>query len=325
MPTSDWFRTAVHDLDSPEGEDRRHAIKDIGNRAKELRPEERCDVAHRLCELLAADDWEPVQMWSAWALGMLGEELAVDTLAAALCDDNRDVRCHAALALGRIGAPRAVADIEQLMRNDPDELTRKYAVSALGHFSWRPQHEDARQLLKSFADDEGIQPSVRAAASDELRTGTGSTSHRVTCVQVRMLDVPPADDPGAVVIPDGPLGHSVERKTVTTRVPQRDARAKEAYRSRVGTGCQICGEAGFSARGGGTFCEVHHIVPLADGGFDGPYNLLVVCPNCHRKLHHARSVKFTPDPWDRRPESVSINGEVFSIDWRDEPTEKRTT
>lgn len=256
-------------------------------------------------------------MWSAWALGVIGDRSAFDALVSALDEDNRDVRCHAALALGRIGDPEAVPILEAFLKTENDELTRTYAVRGIGHFAWRPDQEEARRILKGVADDETCQPTVRSAASEELRAGTTTTAHEVTCVQTKLLDVPPEGTlSGAEAVPDGPLGTSVQRRTVTTRVPQRDKQAKEAYKNRVGTRCQVCGEPGFSARGGSEFCEVHHIVPIASGGFDSPPNLLVVCPTCHRKLHFARSVRFEPDPWDRRPSKVCINGRVFDIDWR---------
>lgn len=33
------------------------------------------------------------------------------------------------------------------------------------------------------------------------------------------------------------------------------------------------------------YLEVHHKIPLKDGGFDTVENALAVCPNCHRELH----------------------------------------
>jgi Predicted restriction endonuclease len=33
------------------------------------------------------------------------------------------------------------------------------------------------------------------------------------------------------------------------------------------------------------FLEVHHIVPLYDGGADTLDNCAALCPNCHRAIH----------------------------------------
>ncbi|MGX5612966.1 HNH endonuclease [Bacillus toyonensis] len=32
--------------------------------------------------------------------------------------------------------------------------------------------------------------------------------------------------------------------------------------------------------------EVHHVVPLAQGGEDSIENAIGICPNCHRKAHY---------------------------------------
>ena len=32
-------------------------------------------------------------------------------------------------------------------------------------------------------------------------------------------------------------------------------------------------------------CDLHHIIHKQDGGADSIENLIVVCPNCHRKIH----------------------------------------
>lgn len=62
--------------------------------------------------------------------------------------------------------------------------------------------------------------------------------------------------------------------------------------------CEACGEPGpFVTPSGERFLEVHHLVPLAEGGTDTPENAVAVCPNCHRALHLAADR-------DRRREQV---------------------
>ena len=57
----------------------------------------------------------------------------------------------------------------------------------------------------------------------------------------------------------------------------RDA-FQDAVKRRLGNRCGICGwDAGS--------CDVHHITPRADDGRHQLENGIVVCPNCHRKLH----------------------------------------
>lgn len=39
------------------------------------------------------------------------------------------------------------------------------------------------------------------------------------------------------------------------------------------------------ARDGTPYLEVHHVIPLAQGGKDSLENAVAICPNCHRKAH----------------------------------------
>lgn len=32
-------------------------------------------------------------------------------------------------------------------------------------------------------------------------------------------------------------------------------------------------------------CELHHIVPISEGGSPGVNNTILLCPNCHKKVH----------------------------------------
>lgn len=45
-----------------------------------------------------------------------------------------------------------------------------------------------------------------------------------------------------------------------------------------GNKCELCGYAECN-------CDVHHIRPKSKGGTNDKSNLIVVCPNCHRKEH----------------------------------------
>ncbi len=55
---------------------------------------------------------------------------------------------------------------------------------------------------------------------------------------------------------------------------------------RAGDNCQLClQKAPFSRSDGSPYLEVHHIVPLSQGGSDSIDNVCALCPNCHRKMH----------------------------------------
>lgn len=52
--------------------------------------------------------------------------------------------------------------------------------------------------------------------------------------------------------------------------------------------CELCGqEAPFVRADGKPYLEVHHVFGLAEGGSDTVENAAALCPNCHRRLHHA--------------------------------------
>jgi len=51
--------------------------------------------------------------------------------------------------------------------------------------------------------------------------------------------------------------------------------------------CEKCKEkAPFIKRSNGEpYLEVHHIIPLSQGGLDSIENVISLCPNCHREIH----------------------------------------
>ena len=318
----DWYDDLVRDLKSQDGETRRLALKNLGERSGSLGAEEKATVAELVQELLSSDNWQPVKMWAAWILGLLRQPSAFPQLVSALTDENRDVRCHAALALGKLRDERAVAALEKFIAEETDSLTSSYGIRALGHFARVPQRQDARDALLSLRNDESTPPELRGVADEQLTGDTARMDADHVSVQMTMLDdITPGESPPPNWPPDG----VVRRELRVTTVPPRDRRAKEAHKKSMKAICQICGEPPFEARGGGGFCEVHHIVPLRSGGPDGPPNLLAVCPNCHKKLHYARSVKYEPDPREKRARSVTINGVAFDIDWRDRTSRAQDT
>lgn len=50
--------------------------------------------------------------------------------------------------------------------------------------------------------------------------------------------------------------------------------------------CDHCKKsAPFTRISGGAYLEVHHIIPLSEGGMDVLENTAALCPNCHREAH----------------------------------------
>lgn len=80
----------------------------------------------------------------------------------------------------------------------------------------------------------------------------------------------------------------VRQQSNGTRRFERDPRVKAWVIQEAGGRCEACKlPAPFTDRKGAGFLEVHHVRPLAVDGSDTVTNVVAVCPNCHRALHHA--------------------------------------
>lgn len=74
--------------------------------------------------------------------------------------------------------------------------------------------------------------------------------------------------------------------------------------------CQLCGSPGFRQQNGSLYAEAHHILELHKL-IQGSYcsdNIIVVCANCHRKLHYANVVY---EIQTQENLVVTINGQAF--------------
>lgn len=82
---------------------------------------------------------------------------------------------------------------------------------------------------------------------------------------------------------------------------QRPSALSNAIKRKHGYKCQICGYPGFTKRGGSLYAETHHMVELNN---QAPlslqsWNLLVVCPLCHKKLHYGQvETKYLNPGWE---------------------------
>ena len=69
---------------------------------------------------------------------------------------------------------------------------------------------------------------------------------------------------------------------------KRQASVREWAKARSCGKCELCDQtAPFVNKEGYPYLEVHHLLPLGDGGLDNPGNVAALCPNCHRELHHS--------------------------------------
>lgn len=99
-------------------------------------------------------------------------------------------------------------------------------------------------------------------------------------------------------IPGGPLPPQSHLRTTTKGGYRRDPRmAAEALRS-AQFRCEWDGShTTFTARKTGqNFVEAHHLIPMGEQvnhihSLDVPENIIALCPNCHRLIHHGRAAQ----------------------------------
>lgn len=83
--------------------------------------------------------------------------------------------------------------------------------------------------------------------------------------------------------------------------------------------CQISGDDfAFKKKNGETYAEVHHLIPLNEGGADSPFNLIVVNPLIHKMLHYADVTGIDLSLIKDNKLDITINGKPYTIKWRPE-------
>lgn len=77
------------------------------------------------------------------------------------------------------------------------------------------------------------------------------------------------------------------RRQSTTNPFVRDPQVRRRVRGRAKGFCEYCSQIGFTMTSGATYIETHHIISLAENGPDTDANVIALCPNDHRRAHHA--------------------------------------
>lgn len=113
-----------------------------------------------------------------------------------------------------------------------------------------------------------------------------------------------------------------EVKQKIQKVRVRNAGVAAALKQLYNNRCQISGDRySFFKKDGTGYSEVHHLIPLGNGGADKPVNLVVLSPMLHRMLHYADVkgldiTKIAHHADQSASLEISINGEPFVITWR---------
>ena len=106
------------------------------------------------------------------------------------------------------------------------------------------------------------------------------------------------------------VGDSGTRTTTTTSYTRSELVKKFARRIADGV-CQGCGEnAPFIDKEGEPFLEAHHVYRRSDGGLDNPSNVIAICPNCHRRVHHGKDGEAFNELLIEKVESRTVPGSL---------------
>ena len=105
-------------------------------------------------------------------------------------------------------------------------------------------------------------------------------------------------------------------KEIVMKVRERNQKAVKALKDLYGE-CQITGtKYVFKKSDGKPYLEVHHLIPLGQGGADAPANLVVVSAHIHRMLHYAEVTGLDLTKISSNELPIEINGEAHVIRWR---------
>jgi 5-methylcytosine-specific restriction endonuclease McrA len=85
------------------------------------------------------------------------------------------------------------------------------------------------------------------------------------------------------------INHNPTSVEQIIRTYPRNSVLKNYVKRRSNYSCEIpnCNYVGFLKSDGEQYIEVHHIIPLSEGGEDSIFNTVALCPNCHRAIHYS--------------------------------------
>lgn len=106
----------------------------------------------------------------------------------------------------------------------------------------------------------------------------------------RKLDIPadPRARHAAILARGIPKGNPKPQKTTIVTQYSRDPEVTTFAKMLADGVCELCENPAPFATDDGPFLEVHHLIPMSEGGPDTPDNVVALCPNCHRSLHYAK-------------------------------------
>ncbi len=258
------------------------------------------EVVDSLLHVLVTDVRVDLRWYAARALGRLGVKSkdVVDGLLSSLTHSDIYVRCFSAASLAQLHAstPTVIKALQKRIKALPlrgNPLECQAIGAALQRLHTTPQKDRVLQL------DLPLNPGTESCIPDQLP----STRNQLVDEIRKMTLTTVVDRTGTEVNVARGLSISVRYR--------RKAFLKERASAERGPCCQICNFT-FRKRDDHYYFEAHHVHPLGEHGPDCLDNILVLCANHHRQLHHGR-VSW-PQGSDQ-PATVMIDGIVRRIRW----------
>ncbi|MDW9459368.1 hypothetical protein GOA57_05260 [Sinorhizobium meliloti] len=142
---------------------------------------------------------------------------------------------------------------------------------------WR-LHVNAKVVGATVRQPTDIEGKFDESARDQLE-------RQVTSLQDKSLDELER------IIAKAPKDRDEETSKIVVAGHPRDPAVAAYARVRAGHRCEVdgCEIPLFETKFGRRFVEVHHIVPLGEGGKDRIENVACVCPSHHREAHHGKN------------------------------------
>lgn len=167
---------------------------------------------------------------------------------------------------------------------DQERIKNRKGISRIGPLGYRSgtnykltplQGEELNKLWVEFVDEDNLERSKYRFESEVA-----------VLEKLPLTDLLEKYNRNAVTGLGNPL-----RIQITTSIFQRDPLVKAISRVRAGFRCEVphCRTPSFPSFSGEPYCEVHHLLRLADGGKDTIDNVVCVCANHHRELHVGRA------------------------------------
>ena len=196
-------------------------------------------------------------------------------------------------------APLLLGPLLEAPTDDNDRRAGVFSCNGL----WLDE-TDARTPFR----DQGIAPKATVAAPI-------SSAHASTPRSEESEEAISALFDGDLSAPKTPPAYSV------ARVRKRNTRAAAALKRLYNNTCQITGtDYLFKKRDGTYYVEAHHLIPLGDGGADDPRNMVVVSPQLHKMLHHAKVGPIDLSKMEKTSDGtwfldITINDSTYTIRW----------